>query len=558
MDDNVTYTGIAPRDKDLLTEVMVSTPPIIGVDTETISLEDKTMIGLAIAFNEYDSFWFRNNGSIFFEMALRLLHNPNITKVFHNSKFDFDVFERNNFPIDHTNFEDSEILAYTLNMPQKLYNLAASLGFSIPIEYFNFDIPKGTTMLDKPMELICGKCGLDSRLALKCWNRLKDQVTESYQIDRDLVDILRGMETRGVKVNEDCLTEFYYVVGGELDFLRQIIQTKGCDPASNLQVGQILAQRGHRLPLTKSRKQYRVDDTVLSSLTTDPFAQSIRIYREKAKLQSTYIEPLLNITRVHTSWNNTRVVTGRLSSSDPNMQNIPDFFRVVFIADDMFYSLDANQIELRVVAWLAQDPVLLSAFMNGEDVHLRTMKEMGITDRRVAKILNFGVLYGGDEYTIMENAKKQGIMITPQEARNFVIQYFDRMKKVREWIEYTRSLVHSSGVVRTMFGRIRKVPYGVDLTDRKQAVKVEREMINMPVQGSAAEIVKKAMVKTKNYDLRIQVHDELLFDGACPGPQMFGNLAPFPTPFELKVGKNWGEMEKISGYGKVVPTRTVP
>ena len=146
--------------------------------------------------------------------------------------------------------------------------------------------------------------------------------------------------------------------------------TKGCDPASSQQVGLTLIAKGYHLPLTKSRKQYRVDEAVLRDIQ-DPLAQAVLIYREKAKLYGTYITPLIDVPRVHTHWNNTRVVTGRLSTTGYPMQTIPEFFRSVFLADDYWYSLDASQIELRVVAWLAQDPVMMAAFLNGEDIHER-------------------------------------------------------------------------------------------------------------------------------------------------------------------------------------------
>jgi DNA polymerase-1 len=378
---------------------------------------------------------------------------------------------------------------------------------------------------------------------------MKADIPDSYYIDRNIVHILRRMEMKGVKVNQDMLGEFYDQVKEEVSWYRSLITLKfGCDPGSNQQVGIILAKRGHRLPYTKGHKQFRVDEAILRDLD-DPLAQTILLFREKSKLLSTYIEPLLGLERVHTKFNNTRVVTGRLSSSNPNMQNIPEYFRPCFEADDMWFDLDASQIELRVVAWLSQDRVLMEAFRNGEDIHRRTMLEMGLPpspeNRKLAKTINFAVLYGAEPFTVVETAKKEGIHLSLRDASGLIQQYFARMSGVKDWVDAMRSQVKTSGVVRTMYGRERYVSQEV-LNDPGKLEKAMREMVNMPVQGTAAEIIKKCMARAGGYDLRLQVHDSLAYNGACPPPSKFENVAPFAIPMKLVVGKEWG-------MGDVIP-----
>jgi DNA polymerase-1 len=270
-------------------------------------------------------------------------------------------------------------------------------------------------------------------------------------------------------------------------------------------------------------------------------------------LKSTYAEPLLGLERAYTHYNNTRVITGRLSSSNPiNMQNIPHYFRGVFLADSYFASIDASQIELRTIAYLAQDKVMMAAFNNGMDIHADTMNRMGIAGnvsdpknaRTLAKTLNFAVTYLAEEDTIIENAKKQGIIISWEQATDFKNRYFQTYTGIRDYIESQKQQIIRYNYVTTLYGRVRRAdPYKI--ADPKMGAAVIRELFNMPVQGTASEVVKKMMARSAKYDLRIQVHDELVYDGGCPPAHFTENLAPFYTPFELKIGKSWGDLVKV-------------
>uniref|UniRef100_A0A6H1Z828 Putative DNA polymerase n=1 Tax=viral metagenome TaxID=1070528 RepID=A0A6H1Z828_9ZZZZ len=547
------YGNIGSKDRNQILQELTSAS-VVGVDTETHDLEDKTMIGLAIAPSPDYAVWFRED-SPYLHIALGILRNPNITKLLFNSKFDFDVLEP--FGIDEANFEDPMILAYTLNLPQKLYNLGAHLGRVVDAKFLDFTIPKKGSMLDvwnSDQDFVLQKCCIDAALTVYCWEKLKPHIVESYWIDRDVVHTLRHMEKAGVKLNRGSVAEFHTELSEQTSYMRQLIQTKGCDPNSNQQVGIALAQRGWKLPYTKSRRQLKVDERTIRDIP-DPLAQSVLLYREKAKLLSTYAKPLLGLDRAYTHYNNTRVVTGRLSSSDPiNMQNIPHYFRIVFMADDgsVLWSYDATQIELRTIAYLAQDKVMMAAFANGADIHKETMDRMGITGnisdpvvaRRLAKTLNFAVTYLAEEETIVENAKKEGIVLTPQQATDFKNGYFRTYTGIRDYIYSQREQITRYGYVTTLFGRIRKVD-PIRMANPHSREAVIRELFNMPIQGTAAEIVKKMMAKAAKYDLRIQVHDEMVYDGACPPPSLFTGLAPFETPLKLSVGDSWGDLVEV-------------
>ena len=532
--------GLKTRD-EILQDLLEA--KIIGVDTETISLEDKTMIGLAIAPNTEYAVWFVAKDNPLLEIALSILRDPKVKKIFFNSKFDYDVLEPYN--IDLTNFEDAEILAYTLNIPQKLYSTVFHLNGVVPKEFAEFSFAKGTTTLDLDPNFVLQKCCTDARLTLWCWYQLQGKVTASYYIDKNIVHILRRMEKIGVKLNEESVSEFYAELEEQTSYLRQLIQTKGCDPNSNQQVGVILAQRGWKLPYTKSKKQLRVDEKTLRDID-DPIAQTTLLYREKAKLKSTYAAPLLGRQRAFTHWNNTRVITGRLSSSDPiNFQNIPDYFRVVFMADDVFYAFDARQMELRTAAYMANEKAMLQAFANGEDIHEATNRRLGLNNRKIAKTLNFAVLYLGEEETIIETAREAGIRLTPPQATDFRVRYFQIYPDLNDYIQSQRSQITKYGYVTTLFGRVRYADQ-FRMGNPRSREAVIRELFNTPIQGTSAEIIKIAMARAKNYDLRIQVHDELVFDGICPPMSMFSGLAPFDVPFKLSMGQSWGDLKEIA------------
>lgn len=547
------YGNFGSKDQNQILQELTSSA-IVGVDTETVSIENKSIIGLAIAPSPDYAIWFRED-SPYLYIALGILRNPAVTKVLHNSKFDFDVLEP--FGVDETNFEDSMILAYTLNLPQKLYNLVNHLGIGkmVPDRFSSFIIPKGGTMLDvwkADPDFVIQKCCIDAYFALWCWYKLLPQIVDSYYIDRNIVHVLRHMEQAGVKLNKESVNEFYTELEEQTTYLRQLIQTKGCDPNSNMQVGIALAQKGWRLPYTKSRRQLRVDEKTIRDIQ-DPLAQSVLIYREKAKLKSTYAEPLLGLERAYTHYNNTRVITGRLSSSDPiNMQNIPAYFRVVFLADSLFWSFDASQIELRALAYMAQDKVMMDAFARGADIHKETMDRMGITGnianpveaRRLAKVLNFATAYLGEEETIIENAKLEGIVITPQQATDFRVRYFQTYPGIKDYVQSQREQITKYGFVTTFYGRVRKAD-PIRMASPRSREAVIRELFNMPIQGTASEVIKKMMAKAAKYDLRIQVHDEIVYDGACPNPSLFTGLAPFDTPLKLSIGESWGDLHEV-------------
>ena len=349
------------------------------------------------------------------------------------------------------------------------------------------------------------------------------------------------------------------------------------DIDSPKQLGEILFEKlklpgGKRL---KKSGQYSTDAAVLEALAEKhELPRKIIEYRTRAKLKSTYIDALPKFIqpetgRLHTTFNQTVARTGRLSSSNPNLQNIPigDEFglriRSAFVADPgcQLISADYSQIELRVLAHLSQDPLLIEAFTRNEDIHARTALEIfgvppGLQNhehRRMAKAINYGVIYGLSSFGL---AGRTGTSRT--EAQRYIDTYFERYSKVKEYLEGLVEQARTTGRVRTAFGRLRPMPE-INSADVQARNRAEREAMNTPLQGTAADLMKLAMVKTQSRLKREQmqtrmiltVHDELVFEAPEPEldrakeivrEEMEGAYAMrVPLKVDLGVGQNWKE-----------------
>jgi DNA polymerase-1 len=299
-------------------------------------------------------------------------------------------------------------------------------------------------------------------------------------------------------------------------------------------------------------------------------------YRHLAKLKSTYVDALPSLInpktgRVHTSFNQTRTATGRLSSNEPNLQNIPvrgelgREVRQAFIAPPGSYLLagDYSQIDLRALAHLSQDSSLLNAFHQDEDIHAATAAQLFGVDtsqvtpdmRRLAKTVNFGVIYGMSEYGL-----EQATELSREEAARFIAAYFEKYPKVKQYLESTKEQARKTGYVQTILGRRRFIPE-INSSNRQVREAAERMAINMPVQGTSADVIKVAMLnlcremdkqKLKSRML-LQVHDELIFEVPEEEletmrrlvPEVMSTALPLSVPLKVdtKTGSNWGEME---------------
>jgi len=402
------------------------------------------------------------------------------------------------------------------------------------------------------------------------------------EIELPLVPVLAAMEREGIKIDREMLRKMSSTMERKLSALKdKIYEAAGMEFNINSpkQLGEVLFEKLNLPVLKKTRKTggYSTDQSVLEEL-----AQSYDIpkflleYRQVAKLKSTYVDAIPALIypatgRVHTSFNQTGTATGRLSSSDPNLQNIPirselgRLIREAFVPEqgNLLISADYSQVELRILAHLAEDEVLIEAFRAGEDIHDRTAREVFSDEdlknraecRRRAKAINFGIVYGQSAFGLA-----QGLGISRAAAQSFIDSYFQRYHGVRSWLDRTLEEVRKTGHSTTLFGRIRPIPdiHSKDFNARSFA---ERTAINSPIQGSAADIIKIAMINIHRAlgeeslaaNILLQVHDELVLEVPEAEAERVGTLVKekmegaakllVPLQVDLNVAGNWMDMK---------------
>lgn len=391
------------------------------------------------------------------------------------------------------------------------------------------------------------------------------------ELDLPLPRILLSMERLGIRVDRDLLMNQSKELEVEIAALEKQIHSEAGESfnvASPKQLGVVLFEK-LQLPVGKKTKTgYSTDEEVLTGLD-HPIAKLVLQWRELSKLKSTYVDALPEMIdakdeRVHTSFNQALTTTGRLSSTQPNLQNIPirtlrgQQVRKAFIAAPRMklMSVDYSQIELRVLAHISEDPNLIKAFAEDLDIHAATAAEIygvplqAVTSdlRRSAKAVNFGIAYGQGAFGLAEN-----LGISRGEAKDIIDRYFTRFKNVRDYIDSTIKLAHEQGYVETLFGRRRYID---ELQSKNMALKKfgERAAINAPIQGTASDLVKKAMIEVFDkvpVRMLLQVHDELIFEETEENlikhskqlVSIMENVAQLKVPLKVNyaIGDNWDE-----------------
>lgn len=398
----------------------------------------------------------------------------------------------------------------------------------------------------------------------------KDMYVIYEKLEKPIVSMLFAMEQKGIKLDLRFLKEFSDELGTDLKSQEHKIHALAGEEfniASPKQLGVVLFEKMGLESIKKTKTGYSTDNDVLEKLN-HPIAKELILYRELAKLKSTYVDALPEMAdqagRVHTHFNQALTATGRLSSTSPNLQNIPiktekgQRVRKAFIAAEgkKLLSLDYSQIELRVLAHMSEDPGLIRAFRDDLDIHTATASEIFSTDlkavtkeqRRIAKAVNFGIAYGQGVFGLAET-----LGIGRKEAADIIERYFIKFSGIREYIESTIKKAHEQKYVETLFGRRRYIP---ELDNKNVMVKKfgERAAINAPIQGTASDLVKMAMIELKSdlkIDLLLQVHDELIFEATEPEinqqvawiKETMENVAKLKVPLKVNysIGKNWDE-----------------
>jgi DNA polymerase I len=480
-----------------------------------------------------------------------LLTDPSVLKIFQDAKFDMMLLIRAGFPMPAP-VDDTMLISYAQEAGMHGHELEELSQLHLGHTPISLDDVTGTGRNRLPVaqvqiDRVTAHAGESADIIVRLWDALQPRLRLNgglalyEQVERRLVPILLAMERAGVKVDEDDLRRM------SLDFeARMAVMEQDChrlaghpfNVGSPKQLGEVLFDE-QKLPGGKRMKTgaWGTDSSVLQTLAEQGHDLPNRIleWRQLAKLKSTYADSLVSdinpaTGRVHTSFAMAVASTGRLSSNDPNLQNIPirteegSRIRHAFIAEPghVLVSADYSQIELRLLAHVADLPVLRESFANGEDIHARTASEvfgvpmagMDPMTRRRAKAINFGIIYGISGFGL---ARQLGI--TPGEARGYIDRYFERYPGIRQYMERTKEEARIKGYVVSPFGRRCWVPGIADKNGARRAY-AERQAINAPLQGGAADIIKRAMVRLPaalqaaglRSRLLLQVHDELLFE----------------------------------------------
>lgn len=598
-----TYSII--RDIDALTALRerILREKYFAFDLETTDLEffKSRVIGLSISFGDGGSYIPLNahpqyasdihfSAQDFVRLFKDLFQDPAIAKTGHNLKFDILHLKPLGIEVEGV-YDDTMIMSYLLHPHRRAHNLkelTAELLQYKQTEYQDL-VGKGksqTPLFSVDLERLARYCIDDSRLTLKLVEKLSPALREKEletlyrETEMPLVRVLTQMEYDGVKLD----LAFLKLAARQFSERIAAIEDDICREAntrfninSSQQLGELLFEK-MKLPVqkrTQKTKSYSTDNEVLMELRGVPIVAKIIDYRAWKKILSTYLEGLIetvdNNNRVHTSYNQTVAATGRLSSSNPNLQNIPVGetggvnVRDAFIAEEgkMLLAADYSQIELRVMAHFSEDKNLLEAFINDFDIHQHTAdtvfgKELFLSQkerRKRAKVINFSVLYGSGAFSL---SKELGVGY--REAQSFIDMYFEKYSGVKAFMERAIHQAETDQEVRTILGRRRFIP---EILSANRTVKEngKRMAVNTIIQGSAADIIKVAMVRLVprlaplRARLIMQVHDELVFEYDPEDrdalvrvvKEEMEHAIPLRTPLKIDVksGKTWGSMETV-------------
>lgn len=577
---------------------------LFALDTETTSENPMTakLVGISVSYQPNHAYYIpcghcylgapeQIQPSEVLEILKPILENPEIKKVGQNIKYDWMVLDRYGISLQGVIF-DTMIASYLINPSKRAHNLD-----QIALDFLNYQKISYKELSGKgkhsngfegvPIDQASLYACEDADITLMAYQTLHARIKDAglsnlmETVEMPLIPVLMHMEKRGIIVDQDCLIRLSKTFEQQLDALeKQIYMMAGeeFNIQSSQQLGYILFEKLHLPTQKKTRKKtaYSTDADVLETLAIHHELPALIIrHRTLSKLKSAYTDALVKLIhpetgRIHTSFNQTVTATGRLSSTDPNLQNIPvreeegKAIRSAFIAPDGWYllSADYSQIELRILAHYSEDPILLEAFQENQDIHTRTATEVFQTYpelvtpelRRQAKAINFGIIYGMSPFGL---SKELGI--SQKMAKTYIHNYFNRYKGVKAFIEKTISDAEKNRYTSTLLGRIRFVP---DITSSNRILKqaAERVAINTPIQGTAADLIKLAMIRVHSEmqnrkmasAMLLSVHDELLFETPPEEQEELQNLVTeimenvhpnlrVKLKVNIALGKNWAQ-----------------
>ncbi len=592
------YKAISTNEEIIQLISQLKAAEMFCFDTETTGLDGKEagLVGIAFSIKEEEAFYVpfpekRKDAEELLQLFSEVFEDATIEKTGQNLKFDIGILKNHGLEVNGKLFDT--MLAHYLLQPDMRHNmdiLAETYLDYRPVSIEWLIGKKGKSqksMRSVPLNLITPYACEDADITLRLRRVFEPQLREQglirlfEDIETPLVKVLADMENEGVKIDRDSLALYADELSESIATTeKEIYELAGVrfNIGSPKQLGDILFDRlkiSAGAKKTKT-KQYSTSEDVLSKLSDKhPIVEKILEYRSLTKLKSTYVDALPKLIsektgRIHTSYNQAVAATGRLSSNNPNLQNIPirtkegKLIRKAFVPRDNDHTLlaaDYSQIELRVIAALSQDEAMVEAFRNGLDIHTATaakvyevaLDKVDSDMRRNAKTVNFGIVYGISAFGLSERLR-----ISRHEAANIINQYFQKYPGVKKYMEDNINFAREHGYVTTMLGRRR---YVRDINSSNGVVRgyAERNAINAPVQGTAADMIKIAMIsihrameeKNMKSKMIMQVHDELVFDARLDELETLKHIVedkmktaielPVPIVVEMNTGNNWLE-----------------
>lgn len=590
------YQAVITEDK--LDELCkkISSASVFALDTETSSAEPFSayIVGLSFAFSPGDAYYLPlsapdtdclDNGIVLTRLRDAFL-SCSATIVGQNIKFDLHVLRRWGLSLSGP-FFDTMVAAWVLDSESGNFGMdflaERYLGWKT-LHYADV-VEKGKDFSDVSLDIAVKYAAEDADVTLRLYQVLENSLKEEglydifYNIEMPVLRLLADMEARGILLDTNSLKRFSEELKSRLyELEKRIYDCAGHEfnINSTKQLQTVLFEERGLTPTKKTKTGYSTDISVLEELArVDELPRLILDYRSLFKLKNTYVDVLPTLVnretgRIHTWYGQTGTATGRISSKDPNLQNIPikteegRRIREAFIPSEgfVFISADYSQIELVILAHLSQDEGLCNAFIKGEDVHRATasllfsvpVSDVSSEQRRIAKSINFGVMYGMSAFRL---ARELGIQ--RKEASSFIEAYFEKYAGIRSFIDKVIKNAEESGYSETIMGRRRRIPY-INSKNKTQKMAAERIAVNTAIQGSGADIIKKAMIDIDSEIVRqglcarmlLQVHDELVFEvpeKECERAMSvikscMESVVKLSVPLRVNVesGKNWGQM----------------
>lgn len=575
---------------------------VIDTESDSLSPVNANLVGLSICFNQKEAFYLplfhkaedRYHNLNKQEALLKfkpLLENEKIRKIGQNLKFDLEVLRSNGVDLKGMCF-DTMLASYLLEPSSRQHGLdyLALKHFDhkkIPLKELIGSGKKEKAFDEVPIEsggrYSCEDADYTLRLRDLFAPKLRELKLDNLfsEVEMRLVEVLSDMEMAGVSIDVKYLKDMSVDLDRDLKKLeKQIFDLAGKEfnINSSQQTSRILFEDLKLIPIRKTQKKtgLSTDSAVLEELAKEhPLPKILLEYRLLSKLKSTYVDALPDMVnpktkRIHTSFNQTVTATGRLSSSEPNLQNIPikteigSRIRKAFVPRNSDYKIlcaDYSQIELRILAHFSKDEALIKSFRKNEDIHTRTASEVfGVPidkvtaeQRRQAKTANFAIIYGVSPYGLSQQTN-----MSPKEAKEFIDIYFSRYPKVKEYIDGCIQKAREDGFVTTLLGRRRYIPE-IGSSNRQAREFAERIAINTPIQGTAADLIKVVMIKINHLlreknvksEMILQVHDELIFEAHKDEIDFVKDMVKenmercvkleVPIKVDIGIGNNWLE-----------------